>query len=95
MIDPKIKYIIDKLSKIKLEVSYERGVFYFISKRRGKEKLFVQHFEEYNKVILLLYDGREYCGYDMESGKRVSERYKKKSYALAELDVYYENKYCK
>lgn len=94
-IDPQIIYIIDKLSKIKLEVSYERGVFYYISKRRGKEKLFVQHFEEYNKVILLLYDGREYCGYDMESGKRVSERYKKKSYALAELDVYYENKYCK
>lgn len=95
LIDPKIKYIIDKLSKIKLEVSYERGVFYFISKQRGKEKLVVQHFEEYNKVILLLYDGREYCGYDMESGKRVSERYKKKSYALAELDVYYENKYCR
>lgn len=92
-IAPQIQHIIDKLHRINLDVSYKNGVFYYQSKTRGKEKLLIQHFEEYNKVILLLYDGKKYCGFDMESGKRVSEMYNKKSYALAELDEYLEGKH--
>ncbi len=93
-IDPKIKSIIEKLSLIKIEVSYKNGVFYYISKKRGKERLFIKSMEEYNKRILLLYDGREYCGYDMSSGNRISDRYKKKGYAIAELDTYFANSCC-
>lgn len=90
-IDPKIKSIIEKLSLIKIEVSYKNGVFYYISKKRGKERLFIKSMEEYNNRILLLYDGREYCGYDMSSGNRISDRYKKKGYTIAELDTYFAN----
>ena len=94
-INPEIQDIIEKLAKIKLEVLYKNGIFYFRSKKRGVEKLLIQHFEEYNQQLLLLYDGKEYCGFDMRTGARASERYKKKKYALAELDTYYENQYCK
>ena len=93
-IDPNIKSIIEKLSLIKIEVSYKNGVFYYISKKRGKERLFIKSMEEYNNRILLLYDGREYCGYDMSSGNRISDRYKKKGYAIAELDTYFANSCC-
>ena len=94
-VSPEIQHIISKLAKIKLEVSYKNGIFYYNSKKRGVEKLFIQHFEEYNEQILLLYDGRHYCGYDMGTGKKASEVHKKRIYALAERDTYYEENYCK
>ena len=92
--DPQIISIIKKLSKIKLKVTYKNGGFYYLRKgQEEEERLPFIHFEEYNNKILLLFDGKYYCGYDMGNGQRASERNKDRIITLSQLDTYYEKQY--
>jgi hypothetical protein len=94
--DPQITSIINKLAKINLKVTYKNGGFYYQRKDQGEEeRLPFIRFEEYNKQILLLCDGKNYCGYDMGTGKKASKIHKKRIETLVELDSYYEENYCK